>query len=454
MAQPTGPSQLLQLPVEIQLLIFSYLPFQIDDRLPRNDESPLQKLSRCPILVVRQVCHHFRLVAAILDCWKNDEFEPWNLISPSAPVGPLQLSEHDRQVIFFEALLNDRHLARRFAKKTSWTFRDLVSYDNALQKLPGLSDNVKAIYFHITPLKDEPGRRQMTPMSQMDVEHFPTLTTLSFVGIYILNFDNIPKYFPALENLYLNNALASGRSGSSGSLEGLEHLRCLSISMPSILHHEGVCLVPLSSSGSLRSLSVDMLDEWDVDWCTGQLVQFVNLTTLEVLDLTLNVCGCMMDAKFKLVTFSTSISIHDISGNIVSILLKVNCLSAVKNLSLSLERDDEEIEDDYPPASYPPIIAAIVNLRSLQNLELHGFMLDMGWCPRFRRLEKLRSLVWRTDNVVDGDQIVVDDVMNKVKRALRNAFVSFTKKPRLELVISQLPIESGYDTDENDSAGL
>src|SRR5271155_2434052 len=71
------PSPFLTLPNEVLHKIFSYLPNPTDLRILQDFfyASPMQRRLFQPVMIVRQVCSRFRIVANELDFWYDDEFE-------------------------------------------------------------------------------------------------------------------------------------------------------------------------------------------------------------------------------------------------------------------------------------------------------------------------------------------------------------------------------------------
>ena len=110
---------ILALSHEVISIIFTFLSnHNTEERWPPFNELTMQeRLLLQPILVVRQVCRHFRAIANTLPFWYSDTFEPVALISNFCGI------YRPRESAFLKSLLMDKGLVTCLRRKRQWSFR-------------------------------------------------------------------------------------------------------------------------------------------------------------------------------------------------------------------------------------------------------------------------------------------------------------------------------------------
>jgi hypothetical protein len=119
------------------------------------DASPMQRRLYQPVLIVRQVCSRFRIVANELDFWCDDEFELSSFMT-NVRLTARSINRKPRETAFVEALLTDAHLVHCLTKKTKWTFATPYSFYVVLERIPSIAQTVARLKFEIRGFPFQP----------------------------------------------------------------------------------------------------------------------------------------------------------------------------------------------------------------------------------------------------------------------------------------------------------
>jgi hypothetical protein len=142
-------SPILSLPNEVLHEILEYVvvplfPYRFDSFSPH---SHFNRISR-----IRTVCRRFRAIANELSFWYKEDLDLVNLISlcknldrlrfnPWAGAGDI-LHAHKE---FLDTIFTDRHLVRVLARRSTWHFDSLVSFQSIKELVPSFLENTKTV---------------------------------------------------------------------------------------------------------------------------------------------------------------------------------------------------------------------------------------------------------------------------------------------------------------------
>jgi hypothetical protein len=431
---------ILELPNEILSIVLSC--FIISAKASLNTRSWRDPH---PILVLRKVCRRFRAVANELEFWYDDDFEIHTLLSPNIAFRNSRPAEIQRQTKFLTSLFTDVHLVDCLGRKKSWTFYCFRLFLLVLDLLPLFRQTVTTLKFE--SINDDEYHESDTTQWYHEViptlGGFAQLTALHLDYFKGFDFDYIVKFCPALESLRLTRTVIGPFHDCSGTLEGLSNLQEFSLSdllefsfteNPASTGNNATSFLPLSSVASLTALHLHTVHPSETEYYTNSLIKFTNLTSLHLGPLTTVICDRIIQADFKLTSFSVELDPPSVPGDKLLEIFSARCLQDVKKLEIFGETS--EILSSAGPYSSNErfsIIEAITHLRCLQHLELSNvYVEDRSWAG-FSCLANIKRFIWSV--VVDDEIESAWEVETAAESALEAAFAAFPEKPIVELRI-------------------
>ena len=447
---------ILRLPNEVLLDIFSHLSTSLADsdeeeglRLSDHEPPTVTRQSPLhPILILRQVCRRFRAVANELNFWSNEDFDFSKLVG------------HPGQAYtipgIVEALLTDSHLVKCFEKKRTWLFRSYDVFCIVMARVPLLQRVATAMKFIWASYEFESDfildRENTLFRSLVDkLAVFTRLTSLQLLEVPELDFDNIPKYLPALEILNVNYRWHQLDRPWVGSLQGLTKLRQLSLinigeslRRWSTVAKTVVDPLPLSSAPTLTHLQIIGWNQKEIRYIVHSLGTFINLTFLSLGPLSAELASSIARVNLRLKDFQMRVSGFgtDDPEDTLRILFSAPCLVGLQSLSFSYLGDGSWYQ---PPTYFATVNEIIVNLATLQHLTLRMQMYK-SMCRAFDRLVNLKSITWVVPRFFDDQTTEIDyrDEETVVKGEFEITFRTFAEKPTLNIAI-----EEWYDYDDD-----
>ena len=452
---PTGGSvplaPILRLPKDLLYKILSRL-------LP-----PFTPISgnRHPLLTFRQVCRIFRFVANKAPLWCTDDFD-FSQILPHGKYAPPD---------FIRVLLTDRHLTYCIGeKKTVWKFRTFKRFRLIKARVPGFRKNA-----HTVGLLWGTARNDGTyaiactnPFGDVvekgGLDSVRGIRTLRMLDVPQVNFDDISRCLPALENLSVEYRHRKGYQKWSGSLATLSNLQSLSlvnIGYPDFdfdssededevrKREEEVPSpgdpVPLNSAASLTHLQIVGEGHDVATLFAPSLDKFVNLTHLSLVSISDKIIAQIAVAEFRLREFRGKFwsGVKDVDG-CLEMLLRAQALRDVESLELSFRGDfgDWFSVDTY----FFTLQLMVTHLTKLQHVKLR-MRLHVRMCGELSKLENLKSIVWVTDMVgheTGGRRINEKSI---AEMNFDTAFVEFSEKPIVQIIIEEPDYDDVYDFD-------
>lgn len=452
-SRPTPP--VLELPNELLSKTFGYLPMNstlFAEKAPSQAGATAIDIPLLhPILILRQVCHRFRTVANELKLWYDDSFDLSQLAYNRGYATNPDL---------VDALLTDRHLASCLGKKTTWTFRRYDVFCIVLKRVPSFQQTAKRMIFSwasdsmntlgLVPVDKTPFRILADSLSCCKA-----LTTLQLVEIPELDFDCIPKYFPALEIFAVKYALHDPLRVWRGSLRGLSKPQRLSLinlggaerrlpGFESVTERPVFDIFPITSFSSLTHLEIVDEQHKITNHVARSLSQLVNLTYLAVAPLSHEIVASIVKADFRLITFKADITFYPETD--LGLIFSTSGFRGLQNLDLSFSHWGE-------PTMFLAVIDAIVTLAELQHVQLRMPMHHRVY-PQLSQLVNLKSIAWAvTWFDIDYDAPdVLENKYNKKERVEREfgaAFQSFARSPVIKFTFEEYTI-AAEDEDVGD----
>jgi hypothetical protein len=438
----------LQLPNELLSKIFSYLPTTVsfEHESPSIDIEEDETIGgglllRCPILMVRQVCHRFRVVANLLPLWYDDDFDLSQLICRRYY---LPVSE------FVAALLTDGHLLQHLRGKTTWLFRRHDIFQVVVERLPLLLPTVSALKFFwdfptgditFLPQDETPFRALVDQLALCR-----KLTNLQLCEVPKLDLDFIAKYLSNLEILFLKYRFPDSCCEYIGSLQGLPKLQMLSfinIGRPqrprwgTALERTEVDILPMGSIVTLTNLQILERVPKDTLHIARSFAKFANLTHLSLAPLSQEIAYSIAQADLRLRDLKIRVNGFGLSDPqiVLRVLFTAPSLSTLQGLEFCYEGDGSWYE---PTTYFATLDAILTNLASLQRLRLRMRMYK-SMCRQFMQLVNLKSIVWVAPMFVD-DQGADDDYREEQQIAEEEfevAFAEYAEKPSVAITIEE-----------------
>ena len=141
-------SPILNLPNEVLNKAFSYV------RTPITAIRYTGERQFSEIIGIRSVCRRFRAVFDELSFWYNEDFDLFDLICDRKWYDPIEV--HDDCQAFLNVLLSDRHLIQSLARRSSWRFRNLISFQSIMKFVSSFSRNTTAVVLESDFICEEP----------------------------------------------------------------------------------------------------------------------------------------------------------------------------------------------------------------------------------------------------------------------------------------------------------
>ena len=427
---PTA-SPILTLPNELLRNAFCFLPnpLHTSQHWPKfTSLTRSQRLILQPILVVRQVCRHFRAVANHLPLWYDDAFELGSLISNFEGGGRLRLSE------FVRSLLSDEQLRKCLARKTYWTFHSHSIFSIIFSTIPAVHETVTGLAFVPGNTSQEFIRTGCRGDAWFDkligvVEHCPQLQSLTLEYAGDLDLDKISKVRPALGVLHVSFLRYSSLSGSLDRFSDLNELVCKNVSRSYKLSPIDL---PIALAKSLRILEIRGGAH---QFSFTSLALLSNLSTLFISPCNQPLFTAIIEATFSLTRFGVGISAYDsIPIDEIVELISSPSLKNVEIFSFHLENyeSSDSVADEWTETVYGDFMAAIYsNFHSLHTIDLS--MPFRSTCfYHFARLVNIESVSWE-GRLIDREGTDSDDAVSSAelaKAAVDDAFVAFERKPK------------------------
>lgn len=428
-------SSLVQLPNEILINIFSYLPKTFDDADDDDDDDSVVegedariKLRGSPILAVRQVCRLFRKIANELPFWLGDDFDISQLINSG---DDFPVSE------FVGALLADAHLIQRLSMKVAWRFASSEIFHVIVERIPTLPNTVSMLTFCCQSYETQ-FDTLAGPLSLCE-----RLTTLHLYDVGEVDFDFIVQYLSALEILSVEYNNYVNCASWSGSLRGLSKLRHLCLVdrggwgrrefRDMAPWTDDVDILPLESVGTLTHLRI--IDRKPILLHVAHpMGNFINLTHLSLHDLYDSMVEPIANANFCLNEFEMNVVGFTENGsqNLLRRLFASPSLSGLQSLRFHHSYDNW-IETMYFVATE----SIITNLTNLQHLTLRMRMYR-SMCGQFKQSVNLKSLSWKVSRFINdlGTEDECHDQKQIAEREFENAFAHFVVRPSVAITIA------------------
>lgn len=410
-------SPILKLPVEVLQLILEFVPDF--DRVFYQDESGRQH-DHAQLLVIRQVCHTFRIVSHNLPAWRDDMFDFSSLL-PSDVDEQLKAFQEGK---LLRALFNDNHFVVQLSQKRGWAFSTLESVFAVLHGVPSFPRNAIRLYLELTEGFEIALKRLSVCRCIRNID--------LFLDGEIIDLDTFAGFFPTLQNLTL-----SGLESHIGSLNGLSALRSFNVDIGVPINEFDFSLIPVDSAATLSQLSITSIYGFvssDFDNNPFDILYSLNDLSLDPYDNIFG--GIIVDTTTRLTSLAITLEENIPSLNII---FSSWCLSRLKSFTLSIPVYllSVHVRDDVLTLGMPIIDAVTSNLSSLETLTLiMGLHLD--WSHYFSRLKNLKSLSWTirygNHNICEergGVDLTTEDkdLIIRTKKVFERVFAEFPEKP-------------------------
>jgi hypothetical protein len=420
----SSPPFILSIPNEVIHHILSFLPDLTRDQPFVHYNSNGKDYAVAQMLVLRSVCRKFRAITAELDFWYDSEFLFADLATP-VPFGEFMRPYYDQQ--FLKALFSDADFANSLGRrKTDWKFESIEGILAVIDGVPLFAENARALYLEI--LEHDEMRNLGSDPSTVDIaidllSECENVTTLDIRLAENVDLDEIAEAFPSLEIFRCSEA-----EQHSGSLQELDRLRKLYINSWSTDISTTLSLLPLNSAKTLTELKLDGGIVGNSVFNTDSLNVFVNLKSLNIGPLCDSICNFLIQAKFHLDAFETSLIRRHASK--FANMLRAECLRDLKRFGLTNYHDDQYD----PPATqrfwFLAFDAFTSILLSVEEVQL-CVPLHLQCCPYFARMINLKLLNWDgTTNPSFGCPTGSHPTV-QIQRALDTAFSNFMEKPQV-----------------------
>lgn len=450
---PTGDSPplapILRLPKDLLSKILSRL-------LPPS--TPFSG-TRHPLLTFRQVCHKFRYVANTAPLWCTDDFD-FSQILPHGKYAPPD---------FIRTLLTDRHLTYCLGEKPVWKFRTFKRFQLIKARVPGCRKNAHTVCLLWGAARKDGTYSLACTNSFGDVvgkglDSLRGIRTFRMLDVPQVNFDDLSRCLPALENLSVEYRLRNGYRKWSGSLASLSHLQSLSLvnigypllEFDSSEDEEEVRRreeeipppgdpVPVNSAASLTHLQIVVEGHGVVTLFAPSLDKFVNLTHLSLVSISDKIIAQIAVAEFRLREFRGKFwsGVKDADA-CLEMLLRAKALRDVESLELSFRGD---LADWFSVDTYFFTVELMVtHLTKLQHVKLR-MRLHVRMCGELSKLENLKSIVWVTDVVSHDAGGRRSDEKSIAEKNFDTAFAEFSEKPVVKIIMEEPEYDDVYDFD-------
>jgi hypothetical protein len=386
------------------------------------------------ILVLRQVCHLFRILSTSLLLWTERDITFGSLIRGPGCDHPNQVRvQLEKEAGFLKALFEDEFLVNTVScKRIHWTFDSLAELRIIIQYIPGFKDNVRSIELELWHGEGKGYLDNLTDLQDVN-DAFAALsacscvTTLSITMASEINLDLITALFPSLETLVLSDVCTC-----SGSLQGLGHLDQLTfLAIHDVDISETMRLLPLSSAQTITHLDLEFRGEVNNPWFNFEpLCSFVHLTSLMIGPLCPGICGFIIMSQFRLTVFEAVVTRDLLPIEIFALMFKAQSLEHLKRLELINSNDKHSDTRVIERFWFSAFDAFTSNLLSVEEVELNGVPLQLRCCQLFSRMVNLQSLNW------DAYKLPHFGCGNgrpesAMRGALEKAFANFEEKPIL-----------------------
>lgn len=352
------------------------------------------------------------------------------------------MNSHSRPEII-KMFLNDAHLVNCLGRQSDWKFTNLDVFIGILSLVPSLAQNSRRIDILFSASIGVGfvirGLGYFTHIIELNIDSKENLEE-------ILDLDIITTACPTLERLKLWDL-----HHYQGTLQRISTLQSLNIRRHSWPPAEDYDLtlrpayIPFDSGEHLTTLALghfyevsDLVDMHVFD-------HFPNLVDLEMFFLVPETCDLIINGNINLTRFATDLNWPGFPATKLLEMLSAPSLSSVKEMKFSIEGDISTANTQEYLDYLDPVISAVTNLPSLQDLYLR-MGLRKTWCQRFARLLALKSLCYDVNIYQYGEGIgevtghfdleeshpIIDwteEICLPVRTAFENAFVAFPEKP-------------------------
>jgi F-box domain len=416
-----APSSISDLPIEVLVEIFSYIPMQVKVECGHCRKS-------AQIMVFMHVCRSFRTAVFESRAFLDWEFDFACLIPHS---GPHDLRTIPRLTRLLETLFADEYLLHTLARKREWKFcepPDVLL--TVLARIPTFAHSAQKVYLSLDDFTD----RALNRLSIC-----PGIIEL---GLDIQNddssihLDEIPQYFPRLQHLKLYTPRQV-----HGSLHALKHLVSLEVASAidegSEFRAIGQNIFPFNSAETLTSLKIP---RGFLDYSEFKLVQFRKLRHLTFEEcLPDQIIRAMQGFDVHLETFEFHIrDLPDLGRpSSYSDYEPIFSLPSLAYLQTLTVRGIQDQDPDYDYAANDhicicvPMVYKITNrLQHLTRILFVYVGVDPDELRCLSRLRNLKSITWVLgESFIWGDRLPED--------GLSEAFESFEVKPKIEVVMDE-----------------
>lgn len=440
-------SFILNIPTEILYQILSLVCGRSPGAQVKYTDVGGKPCSLAQPLILRQVSSKFRSIVNRLDFWYKDHFDFKDLISIGS-------DSNSPRSIARKNLLTGKLIKTLFAdeqftvclgsRKTGWKFSAIEAVHAVLGYCPFVTQNirtVKLIYISDTNIAIKRLLGKCKFLTNLSVDGF---------GNDTIDLNLIGCSHPLLRELRLN-----GIHSYEGSLIDLKNLQRLYVvfvlqAMKSVT----TSLIPQKSAITLTNLSIFNAPVPPEAECNLQsLKSFVNLNCLYFEPFTQSLSKLVIDAQFKLRTFSTAVALDSsFDREIFLSMFQAKSLEHLDKFTLSARfprmfccrRGSVQLSDnqilEFCEQSEQIIQTITTYLRPLRVLTL-SMLLKISWCRFFARISNLKLLhcdilpsllfhdYWGS---VNSDI----ELRTGLKEGFEDAFASFIEKPRLEIGVT------------------
>ena len=295
---------------------------------------------------------------------------------------------------FLNTLFKDPQIVHSLAKRKHWHIHDVLCLVEIMQAIPTFSENTVSITIN----QLERQTPQQINLQWLDgvighLESCQNIRTIELGPCRAALKRSMAELWPALETFIIWVPFSG-----VGVIDAFTQLRRMEIKIQKRATSRTSFLLPVESTATLTHLDIGFWPPGP-NYVATSLDGFVNLTTLNIKPLTIDICQFLLRFKGHLQTFSTKSS-RSSPLSLIEIgqtFRKAQCLQTVQNFTFkfNMETDDGSIylleENDLE--RFNSIIEAITNIPSIQIL--HLFMpIDGRWYRHFHHLTNLKHLKW------------------------------------------------------------
>jgi hypothetical protein len=443
------PCYISSIPNEILSKIFSYLPNPINimPTWPKfSSSTKSERLKLQPVLVIRQVCSHFRSIANNLPFWYKDTFEPTSLIanfSGEYPLSTTRLQYQPTLSPLFESISTDQELVSCLARKQHWIFHEFHTYSLIVKAIPLLQNTITRLSFVPGPGDSlfEFNKSDEIPKLVKDLGRYPALRelTLGKFNIIMVDLDPFGQACPELSVFRFTGNSYQAVFASWHGFSNLRELVLKGVARDVTNDWDDLDRLPDLELPTLSADSLRVLELHDNSYNLNTLSLFTNLSSLHLVLAEEASCKAIITANFNLTQFGAKIcyrSPRKVTLDMITSVLMAQSLSNVEHLSLDLDCGVFQSFEEWMEAGCCKFVEAIsLNLKCLQHIQFKGIPIRIKSFQPLSRLYNIKSVLWmgRLLDIIDTTD--PNRKRARITKAMDAVFLEFQEKPKVKVML-------------------